>query len=57
MVAYRFAPGYTPQATTRKVLNALAGAEAALPDTYGRSAKELAELLNTIRAERVPARS
>jgi hypothetical protein len=57
MVAYRFAPGYTPHATTRKVLNALAGAEAALPDTYGRPAKDLAELLNKIRAERTPARS
>ncbi len=57
LVAYRFAPGYTPHATVRKVLSAVAGAEAALPDTYGRSADDLARLLNTIRTERVGTRS
>ena len=57
MVAYRYAPGYKPHPTARKLLIAVAGAEAALPDTYGRPAKDLAELLNKIRAERVPAHS
>lgn len=56
MVAWRYAPGYTRHATARKLVTALAGAEAALPDTYGRSAAELAELLNEVRAERCPAR-
>lgn len=54
MVALRYAPGYTRHATARKLVSALAGAEGALPDTYGRSAEELAQLLNRIRAERCP---
>jgi len=55
MVALRYAPGYTRHATARKFVTAVAGAEGALPDTYGRSAKELAELLNRVRAERCRA--
>ena len=52
MVAVRFAPGSTANASARKFAVALAGAEGALPDTYGRTAEELAELLNGIRADR-----
>lgn len=51
MVAFRYAPGYTAHATARKLAKTLAGAEDALPDTYGRSAQELAELLNKVRSE------
>jgi hypothetical protein len=51
MVAVRYAPGYQAQATARKFATQLAGAEGALPDTYGMSAAELAALLNTVRAE------
>jgi hypothetical protein len=57
MVAFHYAPGYKAHPAGRKLLTALAGAEAALPDIYGRSAEDLARLLNTIRGERVPARS
>lgn len=53
LVAFRLAPGYEKQAGARKFLTRLAGIEAALPDTYGRSPKELAELLNKIRSEQV----
>jgi hypothetical protein len=38
----RFAPGSTTKARARKFSVALAGAGGALPDTYGRSAKDLA---------------
>ena len=56
MVAFRYAPDYKPHPSARKFLTALAGAEGALPDTYGRPADDLARLLNTIRGERVSAR-
>jgi len=52
MVAVRFAPGSKVSATARRFAVAIGGAEGALPDTYGRSAAELAELLNRVRAER-----
>jgi hypothetical protein len=52
MVAVRFAEGSTVNAAARKFAVAVGGAEGALPDTYGRSAAELAELLNKVRAER-----
>jgi len=52
MVAVRYAPGFTANAAARRFAKTLAGAEGALPDTYGRSAAELAELLNKVRAER-----
>ena len=52
MVAVRFAPGSKVSATVRTFAVAIGGAEGALPDTYGRSAAELAELLNRVRAER-----
>ena len=53
IVAFRFAPEYQQHAGARKFLTTLAGIEAALPDTYGRSAKELAEPLNNIRSEQL----
>jgi hypothetical protein len=53
MVAFRFAPGYQQHAGARKFLTRLAGIEAALPDTYGRSVKDLAELLNKIHSEQL----
>jgi len=56
MVAFNYAPGLQPHPTTRKFLTAIAGAEGALPDTYGRSAEDLAELLNAIREERARAK-
>jgi len=56
-VAFRYAATYQPHATSRKFLRTLAGVDGALPDTYGRSAEDLAALLNGVRAERVHARS
>ena len=50
MVLVEYAPSYRRARTGRAVATALAGAEGALPDTYGRSAKALASLLNEWRA-------
>jgi len=50
MVLVEYAPSYRRARTGRAVATALAGAEGALPDTYGRSAKALAGLLNEWRA-------
>jgi hypothetical protein len=46
MVTLKFAPQYTDSPSGRAIANALSGAEGALPDTYGRSAEELALMLN-----------
>jgi hypothetical protein len=46
MVGFDFAPGYTGQRAARWVAGAMAGAEAALPDTYGMSPQALADLMN-----------
>lgn len=51
MVALRYAPHHQGQAAARRFASRLARAEAGLPDTYGRSAPELAGFLNKIRAE------
>jgi hypothetical protein len=51
MVALRYAPTYRRQSTARSFAKQLAGAEGALPDTYGMSAADLAALLNRVRAE------
>lgn len=50
MVMIRFAPSYAPGRKARAVSAALTGGEGGLPDTYGRSAKDLAALLNEWRA-------
>jgi hypothetical protein len=46
MVLIDYAPTYTRQRAARRFSAGLAGTEGALPDTYGRSAESLAELLN-----------
>lgn len=46
MVCWNYTPGYDAQARGRKLSAGLTGVEAALPDTYGLSAPELAELMN-----------
>jgi hypothetical protein len=50
MVLITFAPSYAVGRKARAVSSALTGGEGGLPDTYGRSAKELAALLNEWRA-------
>jgi hypothetical protein len=58
MVLFDYARSYTRSARARAVASALTGAEAGLPDTYGRSAEELTILLNDwrSRATRKPSR-
>jgi len=51
MVCWNYVPGATQNRRGRAVSRAVAGVEAGLPDTYGRSATELAALLNEWRAE------
>jgi len=46
MVCWNYAPGYDKQKFGRRLSSGLSGVEAGLPDTYGRSAGELAQLLN-----------
>ena len=53
LVGVRFVPGFPLSARFRKFATELAGAEGALPDTYGLKASELAALLNKVRAEQV----
>ena len=50
MVGWNFTPQYAAAPGLRKVSTALSGAEAALPDTYGKSVEELAELLECFRS-------
>jgi len=50
MVCWRYAPGFFGQQRGRAISRTVAGVEAALPDTYGKSAIELATLLNQWRA-------
>jgi len=49
MVGWNFTPEYRKARRLRIVNTTLAGAEAALPDTYGKSAAELIELLENCR--------
>ncbi len=49
MVGVRYAAGYQANAAMRKLATRLAGAEGALPETYGMKAEELASLLNVLR--------
>jgi hypothetical protein len=55
MVVFDFAEGYTGQRAGRALATAISGVEGALPDTYGRSAEALAELLNDWREEALRA--
>ena len=56
MVCWNYIPGSTRQKRGRAVSRAIAGVEAGLPDTYGRSAEELATLLNQWRSSGTGAR-
>lgn len=46
MVSWDFSSNYDAQQTGRRVSSRVTGSEAALPDTYGMSAAELADLMN-----------
>lgn len=46
LVAYDFAEGYSQKTTSRSIAKSMSGYEAALPDTYGMKAEELADLMN-----------
>jgi hypothetical protein len=50
MVCWNYTPESTRQKRGRAVSRAIAGVEAGLPDTYGRPAEELANLLNQWRS-------
>lgn len=50
-VGWNYVAGYKAHAAMRGFAASNIGAEAALPDTYGRSAKELAQLLNEWRTK------
>jgi len=45
-VTFNFAHGYTASRHARALARTVSGAEAALPDTYGMSAEDLADLMN-----------
>ena len=49
MVGWNYSPGFSKSQRIRRVNTARAGAEAALPDTYGMSAEQLADLMNQLR--------
>jgi hypothetical protein len=57
MVLFNYAPSYTRSAKARALATALTGTEAALPDTYGYSAEDLAALLHDGRARALRAGS
>ncbi len=46
MVIFNYTPGHPHFETARRIAKNLIGTEGALPDTYGKSADELAKLLN-----------
>jgi hypothetical protein len=46
MVTFKFVPQYGESPSVRATAHALSGLEGGLPDTYGRSAEELALMLN-----------
>lgn len=48
MVGWTYTPAFTGSTTARQASFALAGVEAALPDTYGMKAAELAVVLNRL---------
>ncbi len=45
-VLFNFSPHYEGQEAGRKVALAISGVEGALPDTYGKKAEDLAEIMN-----------
>jgi hypothetical protein len=49
MVCWNFAPNYSGPKRGASVSKTLTGIEAALPDTYGKKAEDLAELMNELR--------
>jgi hypothetical protein len=53
MVLFNYAASYTRSPKARALATALTGTEAALPDTYGYTADDLAALLNDRRARAV----
>jgi hypothetical protein len=55
MVGWNYVPSFTGSRGGRKLSVALAGVEAALPDTYGMKAEELASLLNQLLVEHARA--
>jgi xanthosine utilization system XapX-like protein len=57
MVGWNYLPGVDELQRLRRINTAVAGAEAALPDTYGMSAEQLANLMNQLRAKHATAGS
>ena len=55
MVGWNYALGYQGQKAGRVLAKAIAGVEAALPDTYGIKASDLANLMNDARRRYVPS--
>lgn len=51
MVGWNYTADFGHQSALRRVNSAIAGIEGGLPDTYGHSAAELAELMNELRAK------
>jgi hypothetical protein len=49
MVGWNYSSEFQESRRLRKVNTAIAGAEAALPDTYGMSVEKLADLMNQLR--------
>jgi hypothetical protein len=49
MVGWNYSPAFRESQRLRGINTAIAGVEAALPDTYGMSAERLAELMNQLR--------
>jgi hypothetical protein len=56
MVAWNYAPGYGEHGAGRAIAKAIAGAESALPDTYGMKPDDLADFMNALRAQCVQGR-
>lgn len=51
MVCWNYSPSYAGEHRGRAISRGLTGVEAGLPETYGRSAVELADLLNALRLQ------
>ena len=51
MVGFNFVPSYDRAKTGRRISSAIAQCEGALPDTYGKKAEELADILNRCLSE------
>ena len=49
MVVWNYVPEFSEQIRSRRAAAALTGCEAALPDTYGFKAEDLAELMNQMK--------